>query len=234
MLGPTSMRCRALRGGVLACAAMLALSACAQQGDDGAPPPKATHTVVTHPRLPLPTIAHQATSWPAPKMMLVGNTIVVGGTSKSPTVRSTKTKKTYNVSPLRADSAVSTRGGIYFLNAGELWFLGSDGAESTGFVGLTRVIVSADGRYLGLVDRNHGPSLPGKGELAAAVVYDVTTGSAIIRSSVGMGKTSDDLERIYAAQPPVPITFRDDSYFVSTPSGTFRYPLGGGTPSKVS
>jgi hypothetical protein len=139
--------------------------------------------------------------------------------------------KRIDVSPLRADAAVATLGGTYFLNAGEVWFTTGPAARPTGFEHVTRISVSADGRYLGFVDRNHGPARVGGVPLAAAIVYDTTTGRAVVRSYAGMGKVSVNLAATYAATPPVALGFGPAAFRARTPNGRYRYPLDGSAPS---
>jgi hypothetical protein len=98
---------------------------------------------------------------------------------------------------------------------------------------VARIRVSADGRYLGFVDRNHGPAATGEPQVAAAVVYDTTTGQPLLRSYAGMGEGEADLEATYAAHPPVALGFRDHAFLARTAHERYRYPLDGGTPSAL-
>lgn len=202
-------------------AAVLLASGCAKQmGEESAPPP-AKRTVATVVAAALPRLPHGKVLTVVPAVKVADNRITVG-------------TKVVDVSPLRADSAVSTRGGVYFLNAGELWFLSADGAGSTGFTGLTRLVVSGNGRFLGLVDRNHGPAVRGGAPVAAVVVYDTETGRVKLRSYAGMGRASAKLSTAYAATPPVATGFDGSALVAITPSGTWRYPLDGADPTRVS
>jgi len=195
---------------------------CAQQvGEEGPAKPVVKRTVTTVVAAPLPTLPHARTRQQLAKVWVADNRITVG-------------TREVDVAPLRADLAVSTRGGVYFLNAGELWFLAAHGARSTGYTGLAAVVTSADGRYLGLVDRNHGPSISGGAPLAAAVVYDTETGRLRLRSYVGMGRPSTRLASTYAGAPPTATGFGGGAMLASTPSGIWRYPLDGRAPTKVS
>lgn len=196
------------------------LAGCRWSNDDAEKTPSATHTVLTHASTSLPALPHGRSTWAKRQRVVVADNLITVG------------KHTVDVSPLRADSAVTTLGGTYFLNAGELWFLDAGGARSTGFMHLTRIVVSANGRYLGFVDRNHGPSMGAGSQLAAAVVYDTTDGRVLVRSAMGMGTTKDDLARLYE-NPPAPLTFQHGALFVSTPHGTYLYPVSGATPSHV-
>jgi len=203
----------------VALVAALALSACAPQGDeDPMPKPTATRTVVTTAAVPLPRLPHHVVGWPAPPLTVDDNEIHVGS-------------RTIDVSPLRADMAVSTRGGIYFLNAGELWFLDEHGAVGTGFARMRRIAVSADGRYLGLIDRTHGPVTDDGPHVARVVVYDTTTGRPVLHSRVGMGAgPGRDLRQVYEADPPTIIGFEGDALVAATPKGRYAYPISGAAP----
>lgn len=201
----------------VALVATLALTGCAPQGDeDPVPTPTATRTVVTKTAVPLPKLPHRAVTWPAPAVSAHGNTIQVG-------------TQTYDVAPMRADEAVSTRGGVYFLSSGEVWFLDRHGARGTGFARVRHLVVSADGRHLGLVDRNHGPVTAGGTQVATAVAYDTTTGRAILHSRVGM-RTDGGLRRAYRADPPAAIAIADGALLATTPNGVYVYPLSGAAP----
>jgi len=202
-------------------AAGLLCAGCAKQmGEEPAPSP-VKRTVATVVEAPLPRLPHGKALTPVPPVEVADNRITIGD-------------RTVDVAPLRADSAVSTRGGVYFLNAGELWFLAEHGARSTGFTGLTGVVVSANGRYLGLVDRNHGPASHGGASVAAAVAYDTKTGEARLRSYAGMGHAGARLTKVYADHPPTATAFEGNALVANTPSGTWRYPLDGSDPTRVS
>lgn len=206
---------------LLACAAVL-LAGCATSPDDEmVPRPTAVTTLVSRAASPLPRLTHGASTY----VQGVPARVRDGSIHVGP--------RTVSVAPLRADQAVASRGGTYFLNAGELWYLGGHGARSTGFDAVTHLVVSADGRFLGFVDRNHGPSRPGDAPLAAAVVYDTASGRPVLRSTAGMGSLSDDLRRTYAARPPRALALSDAALVVRAPEGRFRYPLDGGTPSRL-
>ena len=140
---------------------------------------------------------------------------------------------------MRADAAVSTRGGVYFLNAGEVWYLDDRGARGTGYAHVRRLVVSSDGRYLGLVDRNHGPVDAAKVQIATAVAYDTTTGRVALHSRAGMrgssaGAADTDLRALYRRHPPVATGFFDDALIASTPAGMYVYPLSGAAPHPQS
>jgi len=201
--------------------ALLCAGCARQMAEEEPSPAHATRTVSVVVAAPLPRLPHDQAVTAIPKVEVADNRITVGD-------------QTVDVAPLRADSAVSTLGGVYFLNAGELWFLAKHGARSTGFTGLKGVVVSASGRYLGLVDRNHGPASHGGAALAAAVVYDTGTGKVKLRSYAGMGDPSAGLTKTYAAQPPAVRDFEGRALVVDTPSGTWRYPLDGSDPTRVS
>lgn len=198
--------------------AVLVVSGCAKQvGEEGPVKPLARRTVVSVAASPLPPLPHERVAGALPRVRVNETGIVIGS-------------RTVNVSPLRADVAVSTRGGVYFLNRGELWYFSRNGARSIGYTGLHRLVVSANGRYLGLVDHDHGPAIGDGGPVAAAVVYDTSTGRIRVRSYAGMGKPSATLRSIYAITPPQPLGFEGRNFVALTPSGTWRYPVDGGKP----
>lgn len=198
--------------GMLVVGALLSTGCAQQMAEEGPAIPQATRTIITVTALALPQLPHREVRGSLPGVDVADNRIVVG-------------HRTVDVSPLRADSAVSTRGGVFFLNEGELWFLSRDGARATGFAGVSRVVVSADGRYLGLVDRNHGPAISGNAQVAAAVVYDTVTGHALVRSYAGMGRSSAQLGTTYAAHPPTVQRFDGAALVVDTPTGLRSYPF---------
>lgn len=199
------------------------LSGCERAPDDEMiPKPTVSETVVTgSAAAPLPRLATGTSTYVHGQQVTVGAGVIHLGATR------------IDVAPLRADAAVATLGGTYFLNAGELWFTTGLAARSTGFDQVTRIRVSADGRYLGFVDRNHGPARIGGVPQAAAVVYDTTTGRALVRSSAGMGRLSVNLGATYAATPPVALGFQPDAFLAHTPEGRYRYPLDGSVPTAV-
>lgn len=197
---------------MLVVAALLSAGCAQQMAEEGPVRPRATRTIVTVMASPLPLLPHRRAPGRLPGVRVADNQIVVG-------------HRTIDVSPLRADSAVSTLGGVFFLNDGELWFLSRHGARATGFTTVSRVVASADGRYLGLVDRNHGPAISGGDPLAAAVVYNSLTGRVLVRSYAGMGRPSARVGASYAAHPPTVQRFDGDALVVETPTGPRRYPF---------
>lgn len=203
-------------------AAVTATAGCATTPDDEmVPRPTAVTTVLSRAAARLPLLPHSASTFVAGEPAYVRNDVIhAGGTAVA-------------VAPLRADEAVATRGGTYFLNAGELWHLQGGAARSTGFADVARLAVSADGRYLAFVDRTHGPSRPGGVPVAAAVAYATATGRPVLRSSAGMGNVGDDLRRRYAVRPPHVLAVREGAVVARTPSGRYRYPLGGGAPTPI-
>lgn len=217
-----SSRLRSVPALAVVAAVALAMAGCATTPDDEmVPRPTAVTTVVSRAAAPLPRLPHSASTFVAGRPAYVRDDVVhAGGTAVA-------------VAPLRADEAVATRGGTYFLNAGELWHLDRSAARSTGFTEVGHLVVSVDGRYLGFVDRTHGPSRPGGVPLAAAIAYDTTTGRAMLRSSAGMGHLGDDLRQRYAAQPPRVLALRAGALLARTPAGRYRYPLDGSAPSRL-
>ena len=217
------MRTRWLRSlALLPCAAAL-VSACSTTPDDEmVPRPTAVTTVVSQAAAPLPRLPHGASTYVAGRPATISNGAIHAG------------GHTVVVAPLRADQAVATRGGTYFLNAGELWYVADHAARSTGLVAVGHLALSSDGRYLALVDRTHGPSVPGGVPVAAAVVYDTTSGRVVLRSRAGMGSVGDDLRSAYAARPPRVLSVSDQALVARTPAGRYRYPLDGSTPTPLS
>lgn len=207
---------------VAALTAVVATAGCAASPDDEmVPRPTAVTTVLSRAAAPLPSLPHSASTFVAGRPAYVRDDVIhVGGT-------------TVSVAPLRADEAVATRGGTYFLNAGELWHLDGSAARSTGFTDVAHLAVSADGRYLAFVDRTHGPSRPGDVPVAAVVAYAATTGRPVLRSSAGMGRLGDDLRRRYAVRPPRVLGVREGAVLARTPAGRYRYPLDGGAPTPL-
>jgi hypothetical protein len=204
------------------CLLALTLSGCATDDEMRHPDwTSRTVEVVTRGAADLPTLPTGRSSYAAGRPATVaGGDIHIGRT-------------TIDVAPLRADAAYATRGGTFFLNGSELWFTDGERARATGFTHVNAVVASDDGRYLGLVDRNHGPSVPGGADLASAVVYDTTTGTPLLRSYAGMGRLRDDLRALYRATPPRVTGFLDHALEVRTPDGTWRYPLDGARPRRV-
>ncbi|MGN6250536.1 MAG: hypothetical protein ACTHNS_01845 [Marmoricola sp.] len=203
-------------------AAALLLAGCSTAPDDEmVPRPTAVTTVVSHAAAPLPRLPHGASTYrPGEPARVRDGVIEVDG-------------RRIDVAPLRADQAVATRGGTFFLNAGELWYAGSHGARSTGLSQVDRLVLSPDGRRLGLVDRTHGPSGADRTRVAAVVVYDTVTGRPVLRSTAGMGALGEDLHSAYAATPPEVVSLGTTALVARTPSGRYRYPLDGGRPMRL-
>lgn len=83
--------------------------------------------------------------------------------------------------------------------------------------------VSADGRYLGLVDRTD--------DLAVAVVVDLTTGEERVHSSRGMGDPDeDDLDDLYSELHPLVTAVDGEHAWVDTPDGELVFDLDSGKP----
>lgn len=207
---------------VVGCVLAVAAGGCATD-DEMQPREQAPHTVtvITRDAAPLPRLPTGRSSYVAGRpATAVDGDIHLDGT-------------TIDVAPLRADAAFATRGGTYFLNGSELWFTDGSGARATGFSRIDTVVVSRDGRYLGLVDRNHGPSVPGGAERASAVVYDTTTGRPLLRSYAGMGRLGNGLRALYAATEPRVLGFRGHALEALTPHGTWRYALDHSRPTRV-
>lgn len=144
-------------------------------------------------------------------------------------------RRIVHVSPLHVDRLAVTSGGVYVLSGARLWSVSDSTARDSGFGQVTALTVSPDRRYLALVDRVHGVKDAKGTPLAAIVVYDTTTGKAVVDSSVGMGDPSrDDLAQLYAASMISLRGFTGGAVLASTPGGTYAYPLDGGKPQRVA
>ncbi|WP_310964960.1 hypothetical protein [Nocardioides terrisoli] len=192
---------------------------CAASAHDQIEPHVVERTTVMRAAATLPVLPHGRSSYRHDRMVSVeGGRIHLG-------------RRVISVAPLRADEAVATRGGTFFLNDGELWFTAAGRARSTGFEHVTHVVASPDGVFLGFVDRNHGPRLSGDDPVAAVVVVDTRTGKVLLRSYAGMGTADGRVRERYAQTTPTALSFRGDALLARTSSGRWRYPLDGSRPS---
>lgn len=181
--------------------------------DEMVPRPTATHTVLVQSAVPLPRLpVGSAATDPGRRVRPDGGRIQLGG-------------RTLDVSPLHVAVLVGTLGGAFLVADGRLWAAGGPSLRSLPFEQVHGLAVSADGRYLGLVDRNHGPGPAHGVRQALAVVYDTTTGRPVVRSSRGMGDRRADLARLYRARPPSALRFSGDTFVAHTPHGVERYPV---------
>ena len=113
-----------------------------------------------------------------------------------------------------ADSLVSTEGGIYYLSYATLWRWSPEGDEKvTDLGGVGDLKTTADGRYLGFVDYEHGPWTLRGGHVAEAVVVDTASGETVLRDTTGNGSRTDDVEDAYAEVAPAVLGFDDGHVF---------------------
>lgn len=134
--------------------------------------------------------------------------------------------RTIRLAPLRADAIAVVDGGVYFLNGSELWFTDLTTARPTGFEEVSSLVASEDGRWLGFVDRGHGPMDDYGTRLAIAVAYDAHTGEVQRATYQGMGDPgTDDLGARYAESAPAVLGFSDGEMVVRGVDGVQRIDL---------
>jgi len=201
--------------GVLLAVTGLLLSACGTPDDETSRP---TRTTTAAPELPadLPTLpVGDGKVAPGDPVHPQGTNLVVKG-------------RKIRLAPLRADKVAVVRGGVFFLNDGELWFTDLDQARSTGFDDVTGLVASEDGSRIGFVDLGHGPMDDHGTRLALAVAYDARTGKVLRATYDGMGDpATDDLAARYAKSPPAVLGFDDTAMIVRGVDGVRRIPLDG-------
>lgn len=203
---------------------LAAATGCTQAPDDETGPhASAQRTVVTRAAAPLPRLPHAHRR--------VGSVLGAVRVSRGRDIH--LGDRVLDVSPLHADAAVATLGGVYFLEAGDLWFADAHSAHATGFSSVSRMVATRDGRYLAIVDRNHGPARPGTPPLAAVVVYDARTGRLVLHSRAGMGRIGRGLAASYTPTRPQVRSISDRAVIATTPDGPWRYPLRGGRPAPL-
>ena len=168
-----------------------------------------------------PTYDVDAPSW------AVGDTIHVGD-------------QKITVKPAPGAYVVAT-GGIYYLTEGKLYFTDGGRVEevapvaSSTPVASSSLVESDDGRYLGMVIEATGfedefgtaPRVP--------VVFDLQTGTEVLRAEPGPVSKGDDLADLYEEVGVNFLGFDDDAAYFDDPlrDGETRFPLGGGKPATV-
>jgi hypothetical protein len=113
--------------------------------------------------------------------------------------------------PVRA--MVGGNGRIYLLQGRSDAVRVTDGGSprDTGFRA-DELSVSADDRYLGLLDKSDG--MPW-----STVIVDLETGQVVVRDDAGMGDPEEDLADLYEDAEPRVLGFDGDELFVQTASG---------------
>ncbi|QIK65648.1 hypothetical protein G7072_04225 [Nocardioides sp. HDW12B] len=112
-----------------------------------------------------------------------------------------------------ADSLVSTEGGIYYLSYATMWRWSPEGDEEVADLGgVGDLKATADGRYLGYVDYEHGPWTVRGDHVAEVVVVDTASGETVLRDTTGNGSRTDDVEDAYAEVAPAVLGFDDDRH----------------------
>ena len=133
----------------------------------------------------------------------------------------------YEISPA-PDALALTAGGLFFLSDGALYLWDRDGSTKVAEPGEQWLETTADGRYLGLVDRERGPLNLARQRVAQTVVFDTTTGEEVVRDAVGNGDRweAEDLSLLYSESPPDFLGFDDQHAFAATASGDiYRWDL---------
>lgn len=216
---------RGLRGvliTVMAGLVLVLLTGCGAPDDEVKRP---TRTTTLAPELPpnLPTLptGHGDVA-PGDPVRAHGTTLVVKG-------------HPVRLAPLRADAVAVVPGGVYFLNGTELWFTDLDQASATGYDDVTGLKASADGRWVGFIDRGHGPLDDHGTRLALVLAYDARTGKVQKATYDGMGDpATDDLAARYAKSPPAVVGFDGEVMLVRGVDGLERVPLTGDGSTRSS
>lgn len=202
--------------------AVLAASGCASTPDDEATRPTVTTTVTQAPEprpTPIAPVSHPpsttAVAWAQGSRLHVGDRVA-------------------DLGPMSVDAFAVTRGGVFVLSRGRLWLTDLVEVHDTGYSRVRSLSVSPDGRYLGFVDLPSFVREPHA--VAVATVYDTSTGTPVLASTVGMGDAAeDDLPDLYEDAEPEPLGFLDDARFVArTPGGIYAYSLHRGRPRRLS
>ncbi len=123
------------------------------------------------------------------------------------------------------DSLALTQGGLYFLADENLHLWEPDGSTQLAAIGGFQPLrTTADGRYLGFVDRRNGPMNLARERIAEFVVIDTRTGREVVRDGVGNGDRwgTDDTGALYSEQPPAFLGF-DDRHAYGQTSGRDLY-----------
>jgi hypothetical protein len=192
----------------------LAFAGCQAVSDDAGVAPTVTTTETPEPVVEVPSVpvGHAEISSNA-VIWAQGSRIHVG-------------KQTIDVAPLDVEEFVAARGGIYFTSHDQLWFTDLTRARQSGLSRIDDLTISANRRYLGLIDYVHGAKDRYGTPLATSVVYDLRTGDQVIHDATGMGSTrSDDLQDLYEDAGQAALGFDAANFYVATTGGTFAFPL---------
>ncbi len=134
------------------------------------------------------------------------------------------------------ESYVVAEHGIYFTAGRSLYFADGRGAEKIAPIGSSKIVKSADGRHLGMIDAAHGPTDGGGTHVAVPVVFDLATGEQVLRPPPGRSlEGEEDLADLYEDAEPDFLGFDDVAAYAVDPlrQGINRFPLGGGSPELV-
>lgn len=134
----------------------------------------------------------------------------------------------------RIDQYALTPHAIVFMDRTTLW--SSDGTSAPVRVaetGLAHLVLSSDRRYLGFIDREHGPRRDGE-SIAELVVFDTATGKQLIRDSRHIGETDDGVGQAELFEQGILglAGFDEDSAYAGQ-DDLMRFPLDGGDPERA-
>ena len=174
-----------------------------------------------------PTYDVDAPSW------AVGDTIHVGD-------------QKITVKPAPEAYVVAT-GGIYYVTEGTLYFTDGGPVEEvapsaystpsaySGASASSFLVESDDGRYLGMVVEAKGFEDEFGTAPLVPVVFDLETGTEVLRAEPGPVSKGDDLADLYEEVGVHFLGFDDEAAYVDDPlrDGETRFPLGGGKPVTV-
>lgn len=126
----------------------------------------------------------------------------------------------HEISPA-PDSIALTSGGLYFLANGVLYLWDREGSRKVADTGERWLQTTADGRYLGFIDRRQGSLNLARQRIAQTVVFDTTTGKEVVRDEAGNGDRweGEDLSLLYSESPPTFLGFDHQYAYASTASG---------------
>ena len=163
-----------------------------------------------------PTYDVDAPSW------AVGDTIHVG-----------KWSVTVNPAP---DAYVVADRGIYYVAKDVLHFTdGHNPVREVGPIASSTMVESADGRYLGMMAEAESSEDEYGTPPRVPVVFDLETGSEILRAEPGEVSEDDDLADLYEDASVGFLGFADDAAYADDPlrDGATRFPLDGGKPESA-
>lgn len=122
------------------------------------------------------------------------------------------------------EEVVATQGGLYHLADGDLRLWDGERERVVGRLGdaPASLVTSADGRWLGFVDRERGPLGFRGGRVAEFTVVDTTTGEVVVRDATGNGARGQDLAQLYAERAPYLLGFEDGAALVQPSVGPPR------------